>query len=48
MMMRMMMMMMMNELTLTWHRVLRLQKHITVKEESRIEFFLVSGLATCS
>jgi len=29
------MMMMMNELTLTWHIVLRLQGHVTVKEESR-------------
>ena len=32
----MMMMMMMDELTLTWHIVLRLQGHVTVKKESRI------------
>ena len=31
-----MMMMMMDELTLTWHIVLRLQGHVTVKKESRI------------
>jgi len=30
------MMMMMDELTLTWHIVLRLQGHVTVKKESRI------------
>jgi len=30
-----MMMMMMDELTLTWHIVLRLQGHVTVKKESR-------------
>ena len=29
-------MMMMDELTLTWHIVLRLQGHVTVKKESRI------------
>jgi len=29
------MMMMMDELTLTWHIVLRLQGHVTVKKESR-------------
>jgi len=33
-MMMMMMMMMMDELTLTWHIVLRLQGHVTVKKES--------------
>jgi len=26
---------MLNELTLTWRKVLRLQGHVTVKEESR-------------
>jgi len=31
----MMMMMMMDELTLTWHIVLRLQGHVTVAKESR-------------
>jgi len=35
-MLMMMMMMMMDELTLTWHIVLRLQGHVTVKKESRI------------
>jgi len=30
----MLMMMMMDELTLTWHIVLRLQRHVTVKKES--------------
>jgi len=30
-----MMMMMMDELTLTWHIVLRLQGHVTVAKESR-------------
>jgi len=34
-MMMMMMMMMMDELTLTWHIVLRLQGYVTVKKESR-------------
>ena len=37
----MMMMMMMNELTLTWHIVLRLQGHVTAKKESRIVDTLV-------
>jgi len=31
----MMMMMMMDELTLTWHIVIRLQVHVTDKKESR-------------
>jgi len=31
----MMMMMMMDELSFTWHIVLRLQGHVTVKKESR-------------
>jgi len=31
--MMMVMMMMMDELTLTWHIVLRLQGHVTVKKE---------------
>ena len=40
----MMMMMMMDELTLTWHEVLRLQGHVTVKKESRI----VDALVDCT
>ena len=40
----MMMMMMMDELTLTWHIVLRLQGHVTVKKESRI----VDALVDCT
>ena len=42
--MMMMMMMMMDELTLTWHIVLRLQRHVTVKKESRI----VDALVDCT
>jgi len=38
------MMMMMDELTLTWHIVLRLQGHVTVKKESRI----VDALVDCT
>ena len=40
----MMMMMTMDELTLTWHIVLRLQGHVTVKKESRI----VDALVDCT
>ena len=40
----MMMMMMMDELTLTWHIVLRLQGHVTVKKESRT----VDALVDCT
>ena len=40
----MMMMMMMDELTLTWRIVLRLQGHVTVKKESRI----VDALVDCT
>ena len=36
--------MMMDELTLTWHIVLRLQGHVTVKKESRI----VDALVDCT
>jgi len=35
----MMMMMMMDELTLTWHKVLKLQGHITVKKELTLLFY---------
>jgi len=35
---------MMDELTLTWHIVLRLQGHVTVKKESRI----VDALVDCT
>ena len=42
--MMMMMMTMMDKLTLTWHIVLRLQGHVTVKKESRI----VNALVDCT
>jgi len=42
-MMMMMMMMMMDELTLTWHIVLRLQGHVTVKKSHVIVDALVDG-----
>jgi len=41
--MMMMMMMMMDELTLTWHIVLRLQGHVTVKKSHLIVDALVDG-----
>jgi len=42
-MMMMMMMMMVDELTLTWHIVLRLQGHVTVKKSHVIVDALVDG-----
>ena len=41
---KIMMMMMMDELTLTWHIVLRLQGHVTAKKESQI----VDALVDCT
>jgi len=43
----MMMMMMMDELTLTWHIVLRLQGHVTVKKSHIIVAKLASIYTHC-